>query len=168
MTPARIRSQRAAVRVAATRIVRMLNEVEAGLRPARQLHPLFAAHLRAVIPQVRSPQGPVGGVRRLVISATVAGAYEIVAIRHRAGRVDAIGLRLSRTGDDWIVTDVAHPAWCTSSDDAPRGAEHAQRDDSATRSLSADNGGAVDDVGGSRPALSDPTRRWRSSYDLHR
>ncbi|CAN5913187.1 hypothetical protein BH23ACT10_BH23ACT10_09540 [soil metagenome] len=104
------RSQHAVAGEVAVRVVRLLNEVEAGLRPARQVCPLFASHLHGAIRRTPSYPGPVPDLRRLVITTAVAGAYEVVAICHRAGRFRAIGLRLSRTpGDRWIVTDVVRP-----------------------------------------------------------
>lgn len=108
-TGAGARSQRAAAGIAAVRVMRMLNEVEAGLRPARQICPLFAVHLRGVIRRMQPRPGPMPELRRLAITTTVPDAYEVVAICHRAGRFTATGLRLSHTGDDWIVTDVARP-----------------------------------------------------------
>lgn len=101
--------QRPDVGAIAERIVRLLNEVEAGVRPARQLCPMFAVHLRGTIRRIRPRPGPVPELHRLVITSTAAGAYEIVAICQRAGRFQAIGLRLSRAGDSWMVTDLARP-----------------------------------------------------------
>lgn len=105
-----VRSQRAAAGVVAARVVRLLNEVEAGLRPARQVCPLFATHLHGAIWHTPTRPGPVFELRRLVLTTTVAGAYEVVAICHRAGQFRAIGLQLSRTARGrWIVTDVVRP-----------------------------------------------------------
>lgn len=102
------------VHTVAARIVRLLNEVEAGRRPARQVSPLFAPHLRGAIRRVRPDPGPVPDVHRLVITAaTAAHTYEIVAVCRRNDRYGAIGLRLSRTDDGWVVTDVAHPRFTT-------------------------------------------------------
>lgn len=119
-----VRSQRAAAGVVAVRVVQLLNEVEAGLRPARQICPLFALHLRGVIRRLQPRPGPVPELRRLAITTTVAGAYEIVAVCHRAGRFTATGLRLSHTGDTWLVTDVAR----LPSDPAPPNAPAALSD----------------------------------------
>lgn len=95
---------------AARRIITMLNEVEAGLRPARLLCPLFAVHLRGAVRRARPQPGPVAGVHRLAIASMVDGAYEIVAVCRRGDRFGALGLRLSRADDGrWLVTDVAHP-----------------------------------------------------------
>lgn len=99
----------AAVAVA-RRIVTMLNEVEAGLRPARLLCPLFAAHLRGAVRRTRPQPGPVAGVHRLAVASMVEGTYEVVAVCRRGDRFGALGLRLARADDGrWLVTDVAHP-----------------------------------------------------------
>ncbi len=102
-------ARRAAVRAAAAHIVTLLNEVEAGVRPARQVSGLFAAHLRGAIRRARPQPGPVAALHRLVISSTVEGTFEIVAICRRGRRFGAVGLRLARNGGGWVVTDVAHP-----------------------------------------------------------
>lgn len=102
------RARRAEVRSAAERVVRLLNEVEAGVRPAQQVTPMFAAHLRGALRRLRPAPGPVADLHRLVICSTVDGAYEIVAICRRHGRFVAMGLRLARSGPAWTVTDVAH------------------------------------------------------------
>jgi hypothetical protein len=47
-----------ALRDTAARIVTMLNEVEAGVRPARQVTPLFALHLRGTLIRLRGRPGP--------------------------------------------------------------------------------------------------------------
>ncbi|HSJ46623.1 MAG TPA: Rv3235 family protein [Euzebyales bacterium] len=95
---------------AARRIVTMLNEVEAGLRPARLLCPLFAVHLRSAIRRTRPHPGPVAGVHRLAVASMVDGAYEVVAVCRRGDRFGAVGMRLSRADNGaWLVTDVAHP-----------------------------------------------------------
>jgi hypothetical protein len=95
---------------AARTIVTMLNEVAVGMRPARVICPLFAVHLRERVRRTRPHPGPVPGVRRLVISTTADGAYEVVAVSHRAGRFAAISLRLVDAGHGWVVTDLARPA----------------------------------------------------------
>jgi hypothetical protein len=88
----------------------MLNEVEAGLRPARLLCPLFAVHLRGAVRRTRAHPGPVAGVHRLAVASVVDGAYEIVAVCRRGDRFGALGMRLVRADDGgWLVTDVAHP-----------------------------------------------------------
>lgn len=109
MNSATVRARRAAVRAVAARIVMLLNEVEAGLRPARQVSPLFAVHLRGALRRARPTPGPVAGLHRLRISTSVDGAYEVVAVCRRGERYGAIGLRLTRDVDGWVVTDVAHP-----------------------------------------------------------
>ena len=89
----------------------MLNEVEAGLRPARLLCPLFAPHLRGTVRRTRPQPGPVAGLHRLAVASTVDGAYEVVAVCRRGDRFGALGMRLARADDGgWLVTDVAHPA----------------------------------------------------------
>lgn len=103
------RARRVAVRAAAERIVTLLNEVEAGLRPARLVCPLFAVHLRGVLRRARPTPGPVADVHRLLICTSVEGTYEVVAVCRRGERFGAVGLRLSRGEDGWVVTDVAHP-----------------------------------------------------------
>lgn len=97
--------------VAAARwIVTMLNEVEAGVRPARLLCPLFAVHLRGAIRRTRPRPGPVADVHRLAILTGIDDAYEIVAVCRRGDRFAGVGLRLARHDDGrWLVTDVAHP-----------------------------------------------------------
>lgn len=109
MTTAAEGARRVAVRAAAARIVTLLNEVEAGLRPARQICPLFAVHLRGALRRVRPQPGPVAGLHRLVITTSVEGTYEVVAVCRRGRRFGAVGLRLSQSADGWIVADVAHP-----------------------------------------------------------
>lgn len=101
------------VHTVAVRIVRLLNEVEAGRRPGRQVSRLFARHLRGAIQRVRPSPGPVPDVHRVVITASAAHTYDIVAVCRREDRYGAIGLRLSKTTDGWIVTDVAHPRFAT-------------------------------------------------------
>jgi hypothetical protein len=95
---------------AARAIVTMLNEVAVGVRPARVICPLFAVHLRDRIRRTRPQPGPVPGVRRLVVSPAVGGAYEVVAVSHRDGRFAAVSLRLEDAGHGWMVTDLARPA----------------------------------------------------------
>lgn len=98
-----------ALRDTAARIVTMLNEVEAGVRPARQVTPLFALHLRGALIRLRGRPGPVAELRRLVITPSGAGTWELVAVCRREGRVTATSLRLCRTEAGWLVTDLAHP-----------------------------------------------------------
>jgi Family of unknown function (DUF6459) len=103
-------SEPAAVRAIAQHVVRMVNEVVAGARPARQVTPLFTAHLRGTIRRARPEHGGVARVRHLLITSHTQGVYEVVAVCRRAGRTSVFGLQLTR-GDDgrWQVTDVAHP-----------------------------------------------------------
>lgn len=98
-----------AVRDTATRIVIMLNEVEAGVRPARQVTPLFALHLRGRLTRLRGRPGPVAELRRLVITPSGERTWELVAVCRREGRVTVTSLRLCRTEGGWLVTDLAHP-----------------------------------------------------------
>lgn len=99
----------AAVR-AARRIITLLNEVEAGLRPARLLCPLFAVHLRGAVRRARPRPGPVAGLHRLAVASMIDGTYEIVAVCRRGDRFVAFGMRLAHVDDGrWLVTDVAHP-----------------------------------------------------------
>ena len=101
---------RSAHALAAARvIVAMLNEVVAGARPARVICPLFAVHLRERIRRTRPQPGPVPGVHRLMISAAVDGAYEVVAVNHHGDRFAAVSLRLVDAGHGWMVTDLARP-----------------------------------------------------------
>lgn len=101
---------RDAVATAAQRIVTMLHEVEAGLRPARLLCPLFAAHLRGAVRRTPARPGPVAGLHRLAVASCVDDAFEIVVVSRRGDRFDAFGMRLARAdGGGWLVTDVAHP-----------------------------------------------------------
>jgi len=101
---------RAAAVTAARRIVTMLNEVEAGMRPARLLCPLFAVHLRGAVRRTRPQPGPVAGVHRLAVASVVDGAYDVVAVCRRGDRFGVLGMRLARADDGgWLVTDVAHP-----------------------------------------------------------
>lgn len=99
----------AAVRDTAARIVTMLNEVEAGVRPPRQVTPLFALHLRGSLTRLHGPRGPVAELRRLVITPSGARTWELLAVCRREGRVTATSLRLCHTDDGWLVTDLAHP-----------------------------------------------------------
>lgn len=109
MSAPRRGGDRAAAAAAAHRFVIMLNEIAAGVRPARAVFPLLATHLRGVIRQAPARPGPVADVHRLVVSPSVEGAYEIVAVCRRGRRFDAVGLRLVRSGDAWRVTAVARP-----------------------------------------------------------
>ena len=93
----------------ACRVTRLLNEVVAGARPGRQISPLFGVHLRGMLCRARPQPGVVARVRRLVITSHRKDVYEVVAICTRAERVVALGLQLTRAGDRWQVTDVAHP-----------------------------------------------------------
>lgn len=98
----------------AQRVVRMVNEVMAGARPARQVAPLFGVHLRGAIRRARPERGGVAQIRHLVIRPRDDGAYDVVAVCARAGRVGALGLQLARAVDGrWQVTDVAHPRLAT-------------------------------------------------------
>jgi hypothetical protein len=99
----------AAVRRTATRIVIMLNEVEAGVRPPRQVTPLFALHLRGALTRLHGSRRPVAELRRLVITARDLRTWELLAVCRREGRVTVTSLRLRRTPDGWLVTDLAHP-----------------------------------------------------------
>ena len=100
----------AAVREAATRIVTMLNEVEAGVRPPRQAAPAFALHLRGALTRLHGHRGPVAELRRLVITPSDARTWELLAVCHRDGRVTVTSLRLQHTDQGaWLVTDLAHP-----------------------------------------------------------
>lgn len=98
-----------ALRDTAARIVTMLNEVEAGVRPARQVTPLFALHLRGSLTRLRGRPGPVAELRRLVITPSGEHTWELIAVCRREGRVTATSLRLCRTEGGWLVTDLAHP-----------------------------------------------------------
>jgi hypothetical protein len=103
-------SEPVAVRVIAQRVVCLVNEVVAGARPARQVTPLFTAHLRGAIRRARPEHGGVARVRHLLITSHNQGVYEVVAVCHRAGRTSVFGLQLTRCDDGrWQVTDVAHP-----------------------------------------------------------
>ena len=104
-----------AVRVVAQRVASLLNEVVAGARPARQVTPLFTAHLRGAIRRARPEHGAVARVRHLLITSHRHGVYEVVAVCRRAGRTSVFGLQLTRRDDGrWQVTDVAHPQLPTS------------------------------------------------------
>jgi hypothetical protein len=93
----------------AHRVVVLLNEVEAGLRPASQISPLLAVHLRSRMHRARPERGPVASLRRLVVMRTGDGEYQVVAVCARGGRVSATGLQLTRRDAQWQVTDVASP-----------------------------------------------------------
>ena len=98
------------VRAVAQRVVRLVNEVAAGARPARLVTPLFIAHLRGAVRRARPDHGGVARIRRLVIASHREGVYEIVAVCSRADRVSALGLQLTCCSDGrWQVTDMAHP-----------------------------------------------------------
>jgi hypothetical protein len=98
-----------AVAAIAQRVVCMVNEVAAGARPARQVTPLFTAHLRGAIRRARPERGGVARIRHLLIMSHEEGVYDVVAVCSRANRISALGLRLTRCMDGWQVTDVAHP-----------------------------------------------------------
>jgi hypothetical protein len=99
-----------AVPVIAQRVVCLVNEVAAGARPARQVTPLFTAHLRGVIRRARPEHGGVARIRHLIIMSHNEGVYEVVAVCSRANRISALGLQLTQCADGgWQVTDVAHP-----------------------------------------------------------
>jgi hypothetical protein len=94
----------------ARRVVALLHEVEAGLRPARVVAPLLAPHLRGPLVRRGRAGGPVPHVRRLIVTAGGTDAWDVVAIRSHAGRVSALGLRLQRVaGRTWQVVDLAAP-----------------------------------------------------------
>lgn len=97
------------IEAVAYRVVVLLNEVEAGLRPARQISPLFALHLRGRMQRARPQPGPVARLRRLVVTRTGDGVYQVVAVCTRGMRVSAIGLQLTRSPSEWQVTDVVSP-----------------------------------------------------------
>jgi len=101
----------AAVRAIAQRVACLLNEVVAGARPARQVTPLFTAHLRGAIRRARPEHGGVARVRHLLITSHRDGVYEVVVVCRRAGRTSVFGLQLTRREEEgrWQVTDVAHP-----------------------------------------------------------
>jgi hypothetical protein len=100
----------AAVRAIAQRVACLVNEVVAGARPARQVTPLFTAHLRGAIRRARPERGGVARVRHLLITSHRDGVYEVVVVCRRAGRASVFGLQLTRREDGrWQVTDVAHP-----------------------------------------------------------
>jgi hypothetical protein len=99
-----------AVRVVAQRVASLVNEVLAGARPARQVTPLFTAHLRGAIRRARPEHGGVARVRHLFITSHRTGVYEVVVVCRRRGRTSVFGLQLTRGEDGrWQVTDVAHP-----------------------------------------------------------
>lgn len=98
-----------AVHAAAARVVQLLNEVEAGRRPVRQVLPLFAVHLRGALRRAQPVRGPVADLHHLRVTATAERTYEVVAVCRRDRRYGAIGLRLARVDGRWLVTDVARP-----------------------------------------------------------
>jgi len=97
------------VEVIAHRVVVLLNEVEAGMRPARQISPILAVHLRGRMHRTRPERGPVASLRRLVVTRTGDGVYQVVAVCSRGVRVSATSLQLSRLDANWQITDVASP-----------------------------------------------------------
>lgn len=98
------------VRAVAEHVVRLCNEVTAGVRAPHNVTPLFRAHLRDTVRRSHATRDGVARLRRLVVTSHSAGVYEVVAVCTYADRVTALGLQLtlSSTGR-WQVTDVALP-----------------------------------------------------------
>ena len=85
-------------------------EVEAGLRPRRQLRRLIDPELFARLDGAWALEGnPAGRLLGLRGSVAAPGRYEVVALVARGRRVTALAFRLRRGAGGWQVDELCRP-----------------------------------------------------------
>ncbi len=96
-------------------VARAFLEVEAGLRPLRQLEPVLAPALVQRLTRLlhTTPRRPMSPQRTAVLRMTTCwlttDAFEACVIVQRAGRVGALTLRVERHRGAWRIADLARP-----------------------------------------------------------
>lgn len=85
-------------------------EVEAGLRPRKQLRNLMCPVLYARLEEVWIRDDPEPArLLRVLGGRDAPGCYDVVCTVARGGRVTALAFRLRRGVDGWKVDDLARP-----------------------------------------------------------
>lgn len=84
-------------------------EVESGCRSRRQVEQLMASDLVARLSSVWVRPGPPGRVVTVRGSLSAPDRFDAVAVVRRRRRYGALGLRITRSGRGWVVTDASRP-----------------------------------------------------------
>lgn len=86
-------------------------EVEAGLRPRKQLRNLMCPVLYARLEEawIRDDGEPPARLLNVLAGWDVPGCYDVVCTVSRGGRITALAFRLRRGVDGWKVDDLARP-----------------------------------------------------------